>query len=140
MAGVGAAENEDGVGRRGRLAGRNSRSKEAVSPWREAHWPEQQEQLPPLVPMRCSPRLDCSSFFAGGVLVRCSSLRVLDEHCRLSWFLPVVSCIDSRIFLPLPLRLPLFSSMGRVGGGTQPQDVKESDPYLTVNLEGFSIL
>ncbi|XP_044395885.1 uncharacterized protein [Triticum aestivum] len=56
------------------------------------------------VPMRCSPRLDCSSFFAGGVLVRCSSLRVLDEHCRLSWFLPVVSCIDSRIFLPLPLR------------------------------------
>nr|XP_020190565.1 uncharacterized protein LOC109776337 isoform X1 [Aegilops tauschii subsp. strangulata] len=37
----------------------------------------------PQVPMRCSPRLDCSSFFAGGVLVRCSSLRVLDEHCRL---------------------------------------------------------
>uniref|UniRef100_A0A8R7TGS0 Uncharacterized protein n=1 Tax=Triticum urartu TaxID=4572 RepID=A0A8R7TGS0_TRIUA len=47
--GVGATENEDGVGRRGRLAGRNSRSKEAVSPWREAHWPEQQEQLHPLV-------------------------------------------------------------------------------------------
>ncbi|KAM3292181.1 hypothetical protein ACQJBY_036217 [Aegilops geniculata] len=35
------------------------------------------------VPMRCSPQLDCSSFFAGGVLIRCSSLRVLDEHCRL---------------------------------------------------------
>ncbi|XP_044326022.1 uncharacterized protein [Triticum aestivum] len=37
----------------------------------------------PQVPMCCSPRLDCSSFFAGGVLVHCSSLRVLDEHCRL---------------------------------------------------------
>ncbi|XBI90381.1 hypothetical protein VPH35_028017 [Triticum aestivum] len=48
-AGVGAPENKDGVGRRGRLAGQNSRSKEAVSPWREAHWPEQQEQLQPLV-------------------------------------------------------------------------------------------
>ncbi|XP_044428973.1 uncharacterized protein [Triticum aestivum] len=30
-----------------------------------------------------SPRLDCSSFFVDGVLVRCNSLRVLDEHCRL---------------------------------------------------------
>ncbi|XP_037485037.1 uncharacterized protein LOC119363771 isoform X2 [Triticum dicoccoides] len=34
------------------------------------------------VPMG-SPRLDCSSFFAGGVLVCCNNLRALDEHYRL---------------------------------------------------------
>ncbi|XP_037453767.1 uncharacterized protein LOC119324118 isoform X3 [Triticum dicoccoides] len=92
-------------------------------PWREAHWPEQHEQLQTLVsPMHrlspassaaaptvergsCavagdefsgrrllsysnpvpmgSPRLDCSSFFAGGVLVCCNNFHALDEHCRL---------------------------------------------------------
>ncbi|XBI06694.1 hypothetical protein VPH35_134684 [Triticum aestivum] len=117
-AGVGAAENEDGVGRRGRLAGRNSRSNEAVSAMERGPLAGaagataaagRLDAPPPLlrparsrgaVPMR-SPRLGCSSFFAGGVLVRCNSLRVLDEHCRLrlpaflAWFCflaLVISC------------------------------------------------
>ncbi|XBJ00624.1 hypothetical protein VPH35_020482 [Triticum aestivum] len=99
--GVGAAENEDGVGRRGRLASRNSRSKEASArrtassavartvergssavAGSEFNGRRLLSSSNP-VPMRCSPRLDCSSFFADGVLIYCSSLRVLDEQCRL---------------------------------------------------------
>ncbi|XBI92808.1 hypothetical protein VPH35_029789 [Triticum aestivum] len=40
------------------------------------------------VPMG-SPRLDCSSFFAGGVLVCCNNFCALDEHC---WLRFVSSC------------------------------------------------
>ncbi|XP_037468138.1 uncharacterized protein LOC119340342 isoform X1 [Triticum dicoccoides] len=121
--GVGAATNEDGVGRGGRLAGWRSRSKEACSAMEvcplagaagvtaaagRPHAPPQPASsaaartvergscavvggefsgrllLSSSNPMPMgSPKLDCSSFFAGGVLVRCNSLRALDQHCRL---------------------------------------------------------
>ncbi|XP_037464238.1 uncharacterized protein LOC119336333 isoform X2 [Triticum dicoccoides] len=131
--------NDDEVGRGGRLAGQSSRSRRQGRPWRDAHGPEQQEQLQPLVvPTRrlspassaaartvetgsCtvadgefsgrrllsssnpvpmgSPRLDCSSFFAGGVLVHCNSLRALDEHCLLRFDDLLGCCICNSVLL-----------------------------------------
>ncbi|XP_037485039.1 uncharacterized protein LOC119363771 isoform X4 [Triticum dicoccoides] len=50
------------------------------------------------VPMG-SPRLDCSSFFAGGVLVCCNNLRALDEHYRLRFDDLLGCCICNSVLL-----------------------------------------